>query len=386
MRKLFLFIFSLGIMMATWVPLYAQDASGQGTTKILGVDVYQRATQELQNQQYAQAVSDFSLVILLNPTFVDPYLQRANAYIQLKNYDLALVDLNHLINQPLIDASIRGQAFTARAELSRDQNNMEAAIADYDAAIKLMPDDAKAYFERGVIYYVQAEYEKAFKDMTQVVSIRQDFPPAYYILGVVNNQLKQYADAVKQFDTYIKVQPDDYQGYAERARAFIQQEEYQKALTDLNQALKLGGRDVSLILRRGLVQQKLGDEQASADDYLTWVKTNIKDEKNNLVLRPGESQVIPMGAGLAYIFAFDGRAGDKVTLTTSTQPNQQIDSLLILADDQLKPLTADDDSGGNMNAAITNYVLPATGSYSVILSHAGGNPNGNVRLLLNVSQ
>lgn len=75
-----------------------------------------------------------------------------------------------------------------------------------------------------------------------------------------------------------------------------------------------------------------------------------------------------------------------MTLTTSTQPNQQIDLLLILADNQLKPLTADDDSGGNMNAAITNYVLPANGSYSVILSHAGGNPNGNVNCGSNVSQ
>ncbi len=385
MRKLFLFIFSLGIMMATLVPLYAQDTSGQGTTKILGVDVYQRATQELQNQQFAQAVSDFSLVILLNPTFVDPYLQRAIGYIQLKNYDLALVDLNHLIKQPLIDRTIRGQAYTARAELSRDQNNIEAAIADFSAAINLMPDDATAYYERGVVYYIQAEYEKAFKDMTQVVSIRQDVPGAYYLLGVVNNQLKQYADAVKQFDTYIKAQPDDYLGYAGRASAFVQQEQYQKALTDLNQAMKLQARDPNLYLQRGLVQQKLGDEQASADDYLTWIKANLSDQKTNLVLRPGESQVISMGAGLAYIFAFDGRAGDKVTLTTSTQPNQQIDSLLILADAQLNPLTADDDSGGNMNAAITDYVLPANGSYSVILSHAGGNPNGNVRLLLNVN-
>lgn len=41
-----------------------------------------------------------------------------------------------------------------------------------------MPDDATAYYERGVIYYLQAEYEKAFKDITQVISIRQDIPPS----------------------------------------------------------------------------------------------------------------------------------------------------------------------------------------------------------------
>lgn len=86
-----------------------------------------------------------------------------------------------------------------------------------------------------------------------------------------------------------------------RASAYVQQEDYQKAITDLNQALKLEPRDANLYLQRGLVQQKLGDEQASGIDYLTWLGANVKDQKTDLILRPGELQVISMGAGLAYI-------------------------------------------------------------------------------------
>ena len=131
--------------------------------------------------------------------------------------------------------------------------------------------------------------------------------------------------------------------------------------------------------------QAVGDEAAAANDYLQWVQAILNDQNTELTLRPGESQVVPMAKGQVYIFAFDGKAGQKITLSTSTQKDQQIDSLLILADNQLKPLTADDDSGGNMNAAITDYVLPEDGSYAVILSHAGGNTDGNVRLLLTMS-
>lgn len=382
MRKLFLLLFSLSVLTATLSPLYAQDSGG--TTKILGVDIYQRAVQDVTDKRYEQAVSDFSLVILLNPTFLDPYLQRAQSYLQLQNYDAALVDLNHLIKMNLIDPQIKGSAYTTRGDLYRIQENYSAAIADYSTAIRLAPDAPTAYYGRGIIYYVQNEYEKSFKDMTQLASIAPDVPTTYYFLGLLNNQLKHYADAVKQFDTYIKAMPNSYEAYAGRANAYVQQEQYKPALADLNQAIKLEARDASLYLQRGLVQQKLGDQKASANDYFEWIRANLVDQKNNLALRPGESQVVPMSRGLVYIFAFDGVAGQKISLTASTRSDEQIDSLLILTDNQLNPITADDDSGGNANASISDYVLPQDGSYAVILSHAGGNANGNVRLLLTV--
>jgi tetratricopeptide (TPR) repeat protein len=380
MRKLIVWVISLGLILAVIVPLYAQD-----TPKIVGVDVYLRAGQEFKDQKYEQAVSDYSLVILLNPTFTDPYLQRALSYIQLKNNDSALVDLNHLIKLANVDAASKSQAYMARAEISRDANDIPSALADYSASIRLAPDGAQSYYERGQIYMAQQEFDKALKDMNQVASIAPKFATTYYYLGVLNSQAKQYADAIKNFDTYIKATPDNYQAYAGRADAYIQQEQYQQALPDLNQALKLESRAAGLYLQRGLVQQKLGDEQASATDYLEWIKANITDQKTNLIIRPGESQVLPMSAGLVYILSFDGHAGQKVSVSTATQPGEQIDSLLVLADGKLNPLTADDDSGGNMNANIKDYVLPSDGSYSVILGHAGGNPEGPVRLMLSLN-
>ncbi|MEP6987017.1 MAG: tetratricopeptide repeat protein [Chloroflexota bacterium] len=377
-------VVSLGLLVAALYPLYAQDSGGT-TPKIVGVDVYLRAVQEVKDQKFDLAVSDFSLVILLNPTFTDPYLQRAQSYIQLKNTDAALVDLNHLIKLNGGDPAAKSQAYMARAEIFRDQNDAPSALADYGAAIRLAPDDAQSYYERGQIYMAQTEYDKALKDMTQVASIAPTFSTTYYYLGVLNNQAKEYADAVKNFNTYIKASPSNYQAYAGRADAYIQQEQYALALPDLNQAIKLESRSALLYLQRGLVQQKLGDEQASATDYLEWIKANLSDQKTDLTIRPGESQVLPMGPGLVYILSFDGHAGQKVTISTATQSNEQIDSLLILADGKLNPLTADDDSGGNMNASIKGFVLPGDGSYSVVLSHAGGNPEGPVRVLLSVN-
>jgi hypothetical protein len=45
-------------------------------------------------------------------------------------------------------------------------------------------------------------------------------------------------------------------------------------------------------------------------------------------------------------------------------------------------LIADDDSGGNMNAAITNYELPQEGEYTLIIGHAAGMQDtpGDIRI------
>src|SRR4051794_2158018 len=229
MRKLVVLVVSLGMMMAGLYPLYAQDNSGTAP-KIVGVDVYLRALQEVKDQKFDLAVSDFSLVILLNPTFTDPYLQRAQSYIQLKNMDAALVDLNHLIKLPGGDPAAKSQAYTARAEIFRDQNDAPSALADFSAAIRLAPDDAQPYYERGQIYMAQAEYDKAFKDMSQVASIAPTFSTTYYYLGVLNNEAKEYGDAIKNFNTYIQASPSNYQAYAGRADAYIQQKQYEQAL------------------------------------------------------------------------------------------------------------------------------------------------------------
>src|SRR6476646_4947520 len=105
MRKLVVLVVSLGILLAALYPLYAQDSGAP--PKIVGADVYLRAVQEVKDQKFDLAVSDFSLVILLNPTFTDPYLQRAQSYIALKNNDAALVDLNHLIKLAGVDAATK---------------------------------------------------------------------------------------------------------------------------------------------------------------------------------------------------------------------------------------------------------------------------------------
>jgi tetratricopeptide (TPR) repeat protein len=61
----------------------------------------------------------------------------------------------------------RGNAYFSKNEYSR-------AIADYDRAIELEPEVAKAYFNRGSLYQAIGEKEKASIDFRKVLELHND--------------------------------------------------------------------------------------------------------------------------------------------------------------------------------------------------------------------
>jgi hypothetical protein len=79
------------------------------------------------------------------------------------------------------------------------------------------------------------------------------------------------------------------------------------------------------------------------------------------------------------IFTFEGRAGDAVTITAESE---DFDAFLTLSDASGSPLTTDDDSAGNLNARIENFVLPADGTYSISVSSFSVGSSGSFTLSL----
>jgi hypothetical protein len=69
-------------------------------------------------------------------------------------------------------------------------------------------------------------------------------------------------------------------------------------------------------------------------------------------------------AGDKVAYTFSGKAGDRISITVTSA----IDLNLLLRDDQGGKVAEDDDSGGNMQPALTNFALARTGSYTIIIS------------------
>ena len=52
--------------------------------------------------------------------------------------------------------------------------NWERAIDDYDAAIKIYPDNIKNYYKRGNVFLEVKNYIKAISDFNKVIELKPD--------------------------------------------------------------------------------------------------------------------------------------------------------------------------------------------------------------------
>ncbi|MDQ5847029.1 MAG: tetratricopeptide repeat protein [Acidobacteriota bacterium] len=110
-------------------------------------------------KNYAAAVSDFSRSIELKPSDAAAYNNRGGIYLSQKKPAEAIVDFTDAIK---IKDSVESRA---NRGIGYEQTNQEAlALADYEAAIRLNPNFARAYVLRGLISLTKGQEASAQKD------------------------------------------------------------------------------------------------------------------------------------------------------------------------------------------------------------------------------
>lgn len=101
----------------------------------------------------------------------------------------------------------RNLAFTYnnRAEGYRVLDELDKAIADYDRAIKLYPQYAKAYVNRAETYRQKKEFNRVIADTTQAIRYDAAFTAAYAIRGLAYEQKGEIAKARADFNKAIAI-------------------------------------------------------------------------------------------------------------------------------------------------------------------------------------
>ena len=86
----------------------------------------------------------------------------------------------------------------------------------------------------------QVEYENAIKHFTEAIRLKPDLAGAYFNRGVTYAFRGEFDDAVKDFDKVIQLQPDSAEPYNNRGEARLHLKEWEKAKLDLITAKDMG--------------------------------------------------------------------------------------------------------------------------------------------------
>lgn len=155
-----------------------------------------RADRSYQNENFKEAIADYSEVIRLKPD-ASAFYQRGLAKTQLKRYEAAIDDFDEAIHLDPYHASAFYQNGLAKVQLKQ----YEEAIADYDEVIHLKPDDESAYYQRGLVKTYLQQYEAAIADYDEAIHLNPGDPSIYHQRGLAKEQLKRFKGAREDYQT-----------------------------------------------------------------------------------------------------------------------------------------------------------------------------------------
>jgi tetratricopeptide (TPR) repeat protein len=131
------------------------------------------------------------------------------------------------------------QAWSSRGTSLKNLGQYEAAVASCDRALEIKPDFHEAWYNRGLVLYDLGQYEAAVASYGRALEIKPDFHGALSDLASSLRQLGQKEAAMAICDRLLEVEPDTAQDWNARAVAFYNLGEHDMALANYDRALEL---------------------------------------------------------------------------------------------------------------------------------------------------
>ncbi len=123
------------------------------------------------------------------------------------------------------------------------QGRLDEAIAEWQAAIELEPDDAKTYRNLGTAYLKQGKYEEAAAAYEKAIELDPDFGEAYGDLVAAYVGLGRLAEAIAVGEKAIELAPDYAMAHNNLGIAYDKQGRPDEAIAEYQAAIRLDPND-----------------------------------------------------------------------------------------------------------------------------------------------
>jgi tetratricopeptide (TPR) repeat protein len=143
----------------------------------------------------------------------------------------------------------------------------EEALAAYDQAIRLDPNDALTYRRKGNALYGLKRYEEALAAYEQAIHLDPNLAATYYNKGIALRNLKRYEEALTALEQAIHLDPSDAHAYDNKGSALHHLKRYQEALFAYEQAIHLDPDNVDAYYGKGFTLEALGKKQEAQQAY-----------------------------------------------------------------------------------------------------------------------
>ena len=278
------------------------------------------------HENYQVAVDFYNKAINQSPNYRDAYVGRGDAYYALKHYNAAIADYNRAIEILPLDAAA---IYVSRAEVYHAKNDIDRAIKDCTTAIGLQPTHLKAYYRRSWIYSEIGQHDKAIADCAIARSLAPNDALANYNSGLAYEayggalfKIDEFDKALSQFTLAISLYAFAYdaarsdpdakdmtrfiaRAHAARARGHFLRAGVHLQRLDMNNALSDFSTTIQLQPDNHLAWHLRGDLYVMLEQY----REAIRDYTRLIELKPTDSVGYSL-RGKAHLLAGDQASAD----------------------------------------------------------------------------
>ncbi len=202
------------------------------------------------------------------------YLEEAETAIRESRPDDAMAALDKAIQEEPDNPA----AHFWRGRLRAGKGDLEKALPDFNAAIRLQPT-GDAYAHRGYVYQKQNLTDEALADFNQSLRMDANNYLALFLRGLLLGEKGNTKAALGDLDAAITIQPDSREALQGRGQVHVIRRELDEALGDFDRCIQLDPKDPSGHTGRGGVNYLKGEFKEAIEDYTQAVELQPKDSR-----------------------------------------------------------------------------------------------------------
>jgi len=164
----------------------------------------------------------------------------------------------YLSDSPSLDPVQASELWHKKGLIHAMGKEYEQAIASYDKALEIKPDDHDAWNYRGVALDDLGRFAEAIASYDKALEIKPDDHEAWYGRGFALGNLGRFAEAIASFDRALEIKPDYHEAWNNRGIALGNLGRFEEEIASFDKALEFKPDDHQAWYNRGFALGNLG--------------------------------------------------------------------------------------------------------------------------------
>jgi tetratricopeptide (TPR) repeat protein len=155
-----------------------------------------------------------------------------------------------------------------------DQEKYEEAVAEFQEAARLAPEDDQVHLYLGRAYYELGRYEEAIAAYREAVRLAPDDAAAHFYLGLAYQQQGDLDQALASYQEAIRLDPNLDEAHTNIGGVYENLGEVDKAIAAYTTAIQVNPDNDAAHYNLGLIYHDQGLLEAAVTEYLAAIDAN----------------------------------------------------------------------------------------------------------------